>query len=72
MFVLSQQHLNQQHAADVARVAVLRREIGMLRQAQSHLSGIPARHNLLRIAERQDLLATLDALVALGPECMEG
>jgi len=42
-----------------ARVAVLRRELGMLRNAHAHLSGIPARHNALRIAERESELDTL-------------
>ena len=49
---------------DQARIAQLTKEIGMLRQAQRHLSGIPARHNAIRIAEREDLRATLEILVA--------
>lgn len=55
-------------AADFARAAELRREIGMLRQAQSHLRGIPARHNARRIAERVDLLGTYETLCRLHSE----
>lgn len=38
----------------------------MLRKAHGYLSGIPARHNLIRIAEREELLATLTVLVELS------
>ena len=48
---------------DIARAKVLRRELAMLRSAQSHLRGIPARHNLARIAERADELNTLSFLI---------
>ena len=51
---------------DKARIAELTKELGMLRKAHSHLSGIPARHNAIRIAEREDLLATLKLLVELS------
>lgn len=42
----------------IARIEVLDREIGMLRQIHCHLSGIARHHNDLRIAERQEELAT--------------
>lgn len=58
--------LKEEIAADKARIAVLSRELGMLRKAHGHLSGIPARHNAIRIAEREDLLATLTYLVELN------
>lgn len=50
---------------DIARANVLRREIGMLKQVQPNLSGIPARQNLQRIAEREDELQTLACLIDL-------
>ena len=57
-----------QLSLDISRAEVLRREIGMLRVVQSHLRGIPARHNLTRIAERVELLGTLDTLIRLSAE----
>lgn len=48
-----------QTLADIERAPALRRELGMLRMAQAHLSGIPARHNAARIAERASELARL-------------
>ena len=57
--------LTNQVRQDAARIAVLVREIGMLRQIQTHLGGIPARHNLQRIAEREDELQTLRFLLDL-------
>jgi len=48
---------------DIARAKVLRRELAMLRSAQPHLRGIPALHNLTRIAEREDELNTLAFLI---------
>jgi hypothetical protein len=52
-------------ANDKARAKVLTREIGMLKQAQPNLRGIPARHNLIRIEEREDELRSLNFLLAL-------
>ena len=40
------------------RIALLMREIGMLRTAQSHLDGIPARQNAKRISDRMEMLST--------------
>lgn len=48
---------------DNSRAKVLRREIGMLRQVQPNLRGIPAHHNLARIAERESELCTLTFLI---------
>jgi len=59
------QRMNDEIANDKARVIRLSRELAMLRKAQQHLSGIPARHNLLRIAEREDELRTLTYLLDL-------
>ena len=50
---------------DLRRAAVVRRELAMLRAAQPHLRGIPARHNLTRIAAHADELNTLDMLIEL-------
>ena len=52
-------------AQDHARAGVLRRELAMLRAAQPHLRGIPARHNLTRIAAHTDELNTLAVLIEL-------
>jgi hypothetical protein len=55
-----------------ARASVLRKEISMLNKAQSHLRGIPARHNLVRISERenelQSIVAHLDFIDRVGVE----
>lgn len=53
---------------DVARAAELRREIGLLSTVQSHLSGIPARQNVARIAERRSVLESLEVLIRLHSE----
>jgi hypothetical protein len=50
---------------DYARADVVRRELAMLRAAQPHLRGIPARHNLARIAAHTDELNTLAMLIEL-------
>ncbi len=52
-------------AEDQARARVVRRELAMLRAAQPHLSGIPARHNLARIKSHTDELNTLAILIDL-------
>ncbi len=58
-------HNTDHSTADKARIQVLRRELSMLRTAQAHLSGIPARHNLQRIAEREDELQTIAYMLSL-------
>lgn len=53
------------------RVAQLEKELAMLAFAQPHLSGIPARHNMLRIADKADDLRVWQALLDVNQRLLQ-